>query len=350
MTGSCLGLLQRFLEAARQRVVARLLRFHRLFEERLASRRFGGEDARARRSVPACRRARGSSCERCGRDSRRRPASTGSRGSRARVRSSISPCRYSSGVAGRQSAVGDRSWPAATTNRHDLHDPRLMTDATGDPARRNLQHPSLPRPRRPHNPTRIAEVIRAIDADIIALQEVIGAGPSVTGQAEELGALLGMGWVMAPTRHLRGSLFGNVVLSRLPIRAPRALRPVVEDVRAALLPACRHRARRRHAAPLQRAPRDRVSRTPVPGRTARQPSCTIVASACRRSCSAISTNGCAGWRRDAQRAPAEHRPARTPATAPHLSRRVSGPASRSHLLRGQGGGGEGWNCRGRGCR
>ena len=34
----------------------------------------------------------------------------------------------------------------------------------------------------------------------------------------ELGAALGMGWVMAPTRHLRGALFGNVVLSRYPIR------------------------------------------------------------------------------------------------------------------------------------
>jgi endonuclease/exonuclease/phosphatase family metal-dependent hydrolase len=28
-----------------------------------------------------------------------------------------------------------------------------------------------------------------------------------------------MGWVMAPARHLRGSLFGNVVLSRFPIRS-----------------------------------------------------------------------------------------------------------------------------------
>ncbi len=68
------------------------------------------------------------------------------------------------------------------------------------------------------NPGRIAEVIRAIDPDVIALQEVIGVGPTSAGHAEELGALLGMGWVMAPTRHLRGSLFGNVVLSRLPIR------------------------------------------------------------------------------------------------------------------------------------
>lgn len=68
------------------------------------------------------------------------------------------------------------------------------------------------------NVERIAEVIRSIEPDVIALQEVIGAGPSTPGHAEELGAQLGMGWVMAPTRHLRGALFGNVVLSRYPIR------------------------------------------------------------------------------------------------------------------------------------
>ena len=68
------------------------------------------------------------------------------------------------------------------------------------------------------NTQRIADVIRSIEPDVIALQEVIGAGPNAQGHAEELGASLGMGWVMAPTRHLRGALFGNVVLSRFPIR------------------------------------------------------------------------------------------------------------------------------------
>jgi endonuclease/exonuclease/phosphatase family metal-dependent hydrolase len=65
--------------------------------------------------------------------------------------------------------------------------------------------------------SRIADVIRTIDPDIIALQEVVGASPGSAGHAEELGAQLGMGWVMAPARHLRNALFGNVVLSRLPI-------------------------------------------------------------------------------------------------------------------------------------
>ena len=58
----------------------------------------------------------------------------------------------------------------------------------------------------------------SINADIIALQEVVGASPLKPGQAAEIGAALGMGWVMAPTRHLRNALFGNVVLSRFPVK------------------------------------------------------------------------------------------------------------------------------------
>jgi endonuclease/exonuclease/phosphatase family metal-dependent hydrolase len=66
-------------------------------------------------------------------------------------------------------------------------------------------------------PSRTAAVLADIDADVVALQEVIGSNATNPGHAEELGAILGMGWVMAPARHLRGHLFGNVVLSRLPI-------------------------------------------------------------------------------------------------------------------------------------
>jgi endonuclease/exonuclease/phosphatase family metal-dependent hydrolase len=66
-------------------------------------------------------------------------------------------------------------------------------------------------------PARIAAVLKGIDADVIALQEVVGRGPATGGHAEEIGALLGMGWVMASARQLRGHQFGNAVLSRLPI-------------------------------------------------------------------------------------------------------------------------------------
>lgn len=66
-------------------------------------------------------------------------------------------------------------------------------------------------------PDRIAAVLRAVDADVVALQEVIGPGAQGGGHAEALGAALGMGWVMAPARQLRGHQFGNAVLSRFPI-------------------------------------------------------------------------------------------------------------------------------------
>src|SRR5258706_5299496 len=49
-------------------------------------------------------------------------------------------------------------------------------------------------------PERIAAVLSAIDADVVALQEVVGAGPNGGGHAEEIGALLGIGWGMAPAR------------------------------------------------------------------------------------------------------------------------------------------------------
>ena len=67
-------------------------------------------------------------------------------------------------------------------------------------------------------PARVAAVLASIDADIIALQEVIGAGPHGGSHIEEIGAALGMGWVMGPVRLLRGHQFGNVVLSRFPVR------------------------------------------------------------------------------------------------------------------------------------
>ena len=67
-------------------------------------------------------------------------------------------------------------------------------------------------------PERISKVLAPLEPDIVALQEVIGAGPSGAGHAERIGAELGMGWTMAPARELRRHQFGNVVLSRFPIR------------------------------------------------------------------------------------------------------------------------------------
>ena len=67
-------------------------------------------------------------------------------------------------------------------------------------------------------PERIIDVLAEINADVVALQEVIGPGPGGPGHAEGIGAALGMGWVMAPTRELRKHQFGNAILSRYPIR------------------------------------------------------------------------------------------------------------------------------------
>src|SRR5262245_5264409 len=66
-------------------------------------------------------------------------------------------------------------------------------------------------------PERIIDVLRDFNGDVIELQEVVGAGPVGAGQAEEIGAALGMGWVMNSVRTLRQHQFGNVVLSRYPI-------------------------------------------------------------------------------------------------------------------------------------
>ena len=67
-------------------------------------------------------------------------------------------------------------------------------------------------------PSRVADVIREHRTPTSwRCRKSSAPDPSGAGQAEEIGAALGMGWVMASVRHLRNHLFGNVVLSRFPI-------------------------------------------------------------------------------------------------------------------------------------
>ncbi len=63
--------------------------------------------------------------------------------------------------------------------------------------------------------TRIADVLLEIGADVIALQEVL------EHQAEIIARDLRMGYVLGETRKRRGYAYGNVVLSRFPIRDAR---------------------------------------------------------------------------------------------------------------------------------
>jgi len=66
-------------------------------------------------------------------------------------------------------------------------------------------------------PERIADVLTSLNADVIALQEVVGPSGTGPGHAEIIGAALGMGWIMAPVRELRRHQYGNVILSRFPM-------------------------------------------------------------------------------------------------------------------------------------
>jgi endonuclease/exonuclease/phosphatase family metal-dependent hydrolase len=58
---------------------------------------------------------------------------------------------------------------------------------------------------------RIIDVLQEVDADIIALQEVLGSHASILQEATGLNVIFG------PTRHLPVGLYGNLCLSRLPL-------------------------------------------------------------------------------------------------------------------------------------
>jgi len=70
-------------------------------------------------------------------------------------------------------------------------------------------------------PERIAEILGEIDADIFALQEVISA-PDGRGHEDQAGFLAhetGLKYVLGETRRRRERPYGNLLLSRFPIRA-----------------------------------------------------------------------------------------------------------------------------------
>jgi endonuclease/exonuclease/phosphatase family metal-dependent hydrolase len=70
------------------------------------------------------------------------------------------------------------------------------------------------------SPERIAEVLGEIDADVVALQEVLCHKNSDRRehQAEFIAAELGMDFYLGENRRIKGGLYGNAVLSRLPVR------------------------------------------------------------------------------------------------------------------------------------
>ncbi|HEY0458817.1 MAG TPA: endonuclease/exonuclease/phosphatase family protein [Pyrinomonadaceae bacterium] len=70
------------------------------------------------------------------------------------------------------------------------------------------------------SPERIAEVLQEIDADVIALQEVLchKNADRRTHQAEFIADELNMDFFLGENRRIQGGSYGNAVLTRLPVR------------------------------------------------------------------------------------------------------------------------------------
>jgi len=69
-------------------------------------------------------------------------------------------------------------------------------------------------------PVRVAAVLRELDVDVIALQEVVSltGGRREQNQAAYLADAVGFEFRIGETRKLRGAAYGNVVLSRFPVK------------------------------------------------------------------------------------------------------------------------------------
>jgi endonuclease/exonuclease/phosphatase family metal-dependent hydrolase len=72
-------------------------------------------------------------------------------------------------------------------------------------------------------PARIVKVLREIDADVIGLQEVLSLenGSREQDQARFISEHLGFEYHLGETRKHKGAAYGNLILSRLPIKAVR---------------------------------------------------------------------------------------------------------------------------------
>ncbi|HSK63699.1 MAG TPA: endonuclease/exonuclease/phosphatase family protein [Pyrinomonadaceae bacterium] len=72
-------------------------------------------------------------------------------------------------------------------------------------------------------PKRIADVLREINADVVALQEVVGMDDAARehNQVAAIAEELGLDFCTGENRRLRGSAYGNAVLSRWPIATDR---------------------------------------------------------------------------------------------------------------------------------
>ena len=70
-------------------------------------------------------------------------------------------------------------------------------------------------------PDRVADVIRELKADVVALQEVLSVegGARENNQSQYLADALEMHMVLGENRRLNGGAYGNVILSRFPLRS-----------------------------------------------------------------------------------------------------------------------------------